>query len=45
MAWKLLVGAVVIVIAGAVGLVIYGGQVVPPQAPVEQVVPNDRLGN
>ena len=45
MAWKLLVGAVVIVIAGAVGLAIYGSRVTPSQAPVEQDVPNDRLGN
>lgn len=45
MAWKLLAGVVVVLILAAAGLAIYGRQVTPAQTPVEQIVPNERLGN
>ncbi len=45
MAWKLLIGVMVILILAAAGLTFYGSQVTPTQTPVEQVVPNERLGN
>ena len=45
MGWgvRLLIGIVVLLVAGGIGLTIYGGHVAPTQHPVEQVVPNDRL--
>jgi len=39
----LLILAGVAVLAGAIGLAIYGGSVRPAQHEVEQVVPNDRF--
>jgi hypothetical protein len=38
-------GIAVVVLAGAVGLTVFGGRVMPVQHPVEQIVPNDRLPN
>lgn len=45
MGWGLRIGigVAVFVLAGAIGLMIYGGQVQPTIHPVEQVIPNDRL--
>lgn len=41
----LVVVIVVLVIAGAVALAVYGGHVSPQQHQVEQVLPNDRFSN
>jgi hypothetical protein len=45
MGWgvRFLIGIVVLLVAGGIGLTIYGGHVAPAQHPIEQVVPNDRL--
>lgn len=38
-----LITVLVVVLAGAVALTIYGGQIRPQQQEVEQVLPNDRF--
>ena len=45
MGWGMWLGVavLVLVVAGAIGLAIYGGSVSPTQHQVEQVLPNDRF--
>jgi hypothetical protein len=45
MGWGLRIaaGVGVLVVAAAIGLMVYGGRVQPVQHPVEQIIPNDRL--
>jgi hypothetical protein len=45
MGWgvRFLIGVVVLLVAGGIGLTVYGGHVAPARHPIEQVVPNDRL--
>jgi hypothetical protein len=40
---RIAIGAVVLVVLGAVGLAIYGGRVQPDTHKVEQIVPDDRF--
>ena len=45
MGWglRIAIGVAVLVLAGTVGLSIYGGRVRPVQHPVEQTISDDRL--
>ncbi len=43
MAWKLLVGFVILLALGAVALAIYGSRVEPPQKSIEQTLPDNRF--
>jgi hypothetical protein len=43
MAWKLLLVLVVLLILGAIGLAIYGGQLTPEQQRIEQVLPDEQF--
>ncbi|HEY0107585.1 MAG TPA: hypothetical protein VGB91_16000 [Rhizomicrobium sp.] len=42
---RIAIAVAVLMVAGAVGLAIYGGRVQPQAHPVEQIVPNDRLAS
>jgi hypothetical protein len=43
MAWKLVLGIVILVLIGGAGLAIYGGQLTPERERIEQVLPDDRF--